>query len=82
MTPKTIIFIIAVLIILLVTFAAGIHTGKRYARQVCLDTVAENCEYICGVGADFTFPDQEQETSQDPDEYIEESLVAFQNDSR
>jgi hypothetical protein len=31
----------------------------------------ENCEYICGVGADFYFPDQQ---SQEPDYEIDETV--------
>ena len=40
-------------------YYAGLSAGQKQARQKCIDKVSENCEYICGVGADFYFPDQE-----------------------
>lgn len=76
MNQKTIIYLIAILIIILLAFAAGIHTGSRRARQACIDTVAENCDYICGVGKDFTFPDQ-QYSDPDPDQYEHENALAY-----
>ena len=54
-----------------VIYYAGLSAGKKQAKQKCIDKVAENCEYICGVGADFYFPDQEDRefnNIEDPDQ--------------
>ena len=52
--------IIAILGIGIAAYYAGLAAGQKQARQECIDKVSENCEYICGVGADFYFPDQEE----------------------
>ena len=54
------IVIIAILGIIIAAYYAGLSAGQKLARQECIDKVSENCEYICGVGADFYFPDQEE----------------------
>ena len=62
---------IAILPIMLVMYYAGLSAGQKQARQECIDKVNENCEYICGVGADFYFPDQEDRefnNIEDPDQ--------------
>ena len=49
----------------------------------CIDKVSENCEYICGVGADFYFPDQQDRefnNIEDPDEL--EIRVAQKGDKK
>jgi hypothetical protein len=71
---KYIYLIVAALIIMLVAYLAGLHSGQKQARQECIDQVAQNCKYICGVGADFYFPDK-----YDPPEREElpEDLMAF-----
>jgi hypothetical protein len=46
--------------IIIAAYYAGLGAGQKQARQECIDKVSENCEYICGVGADFYFPDQEE----------------------
>ena len=51
--------IIAIITIIPAIYYAGLSAGQKQARQECIDKVNENCEYICGVGADFYFPDQE-----------------------
>lgn len=73
--------LLAVAIIFLVAFGAGLSRGKSLARQDCIDTVAENCDYICGVGADFTFPDKQTE---DPasDFYFYQDAVALRLERR
>ena len=66
-----ILFIIAILAIMPSTYYAGLSAGQKQARQECIDKVSENCEYICGVGADFYFPDQEEReinNIEDPDQ--------------
>jgi hypothetical protein len=55
-----ILFIIAIVAIMPVIYNAGLSAGQKQARQECIDKVSENCEYICGVGADFYFPDQKE----------------------
>jgi hypothetical protein len=81
MRSKIILYIIAALIIIAVAYAAGIHRGRRFARQECIDKVSENCEYICGVGADFYFPDkQNPDSRQDDYELVDDSLVAQKGD--
>ncbi len=55
-----ILIIIAIVAIMPVIYHAGLSAGQKQARQECIDKVHENCEYICGVGADFYFPDQEK----------------------
>ena len=52
--------IIAILGIIIAAYYAGLSAGQKQARQECIDKVSENCEYICGVGADFYLPDQEE----------------------
>ena len=52
--------IIAILGIIIAVYCAGLGAGQKQARQECINKVSENCEYICGVGADFYFPDQEE----------------------
>ena len=52
--------IIAILGIIIAAYYAGLSAGQKQARQECINKVSENCEYICGVGADFYFPDQEE----------------------
>jgi hypothetical protein len=78
MKTKIVYYILAALIIMAVAFLAGLagyHAGDRrgraQAKQRCIDSVMENCEYICGVGADFYFPDQQ---SQEPDYEIDETV--------
>jgi hypothetical protein len=44
---------------MLAIYNAGLSVGQKLTRQECIDKVSENCEYICGVGADFYFPDKE-----------------------
>ena len=63
--------ITAILIIIIATYYIGLSAGQKQARQECIEKVSENCEYICGVGADFYFPDQENREFNDienPDE--------------
>ena len=52
--------IIAISGIIIAAYYAGLGAGQKQARQECITKVSENCEYICGVGADFYFPDQEE----------------------
>ena len=59
MRAKTLI-IIAVFGIIIAAYYVGLGAGQKQARQECINKVSENCEYICGVGADFYFPDQEE----------------------
>jgi hypothetical protein len=63
--------IIAILGIIIAAYYAGLSAGQKQARQECINKVSENCEYICGVGADFYFPDQEDReynNIEDPDQ--------------
>ena len=59
MRSKTLV-IIAISGIIIAAYYAGLGAGQKQARQECITKVSENCEYICGVGADFYFPDQEE----------------------
>jgi hypothetical protein len=66
-----ILVIIAIITIIPAIYYAGLSAGQKQARQDCIDKVSENCEYICGVGADFYFPDQEERefnNIEDPDQ--------------
>lgn len=76
MMNKIIYFIIGALIIALLAFAAGMSRGKSLARQACIDQVSENCEYICGVGKDFYFPDLRDQKETDSS-YPDETAVAY-----
>ena len=60
MRSKTLV-IIAISGIIIAAYYAGLGAGQEKARQECINKVSENCEYICGVGADFCFPDQEEQ---------------------
>lgn len=55
-----ILVITAILGIIIASYYTGLGAGQNQARQECINKVSENCEYICGVGADFYFPDQEE----------------------
>jgi hypothetical protein len=55
-----ILIIISILGIIIAVYYAGLSAGQKQARQDCIAKVSENCEYICGVGADFYFPDQKE----------------------
>lgn len=62
---------ILIIIAILAIMPASLSAGKKQASQKCIDKVSENCEYICGVGADFYFPDQEDRefnNIEDPDQ--------------
>ena len=64
-------FIIAIFALMPAIYYAGLSVGQKQARQECINKVSENCEYICGVGADFYFPDQEDRefnNIEDPDQ--------------
>ena len=66
-----ILIIISILGIIIAVYYAGLSAGQKQARQECIDKVSENCEYICGVGADFYFPDKEDRefnNIEDPDQ--------------
>ena len=66
-----ILIIIVLSAIIPAIYYAGLSAGQKQARQECIDQVNENCEYICGVGADFYFPDQEERqfnNIEDPDQ--------------
>lgn len=54
-----ILIIIAILAIIPAIYYAGLRAGQKQTRQECIDKVSENCEYICGDGADFYYPDKE-----------------------
>ena len=63
--------IIAALGIIIAAYYVGLGAGQKQARQECINKVSENCEYICGVSADFYFPDQEERefnNIEDPEE--------------
>ena len=82
MRSKTLI-IIAFLVIALVAYNAGFHTAQRQARQKCIDKVAENCEFICGVGADFYYPDkQDPQLDDTADPYDRENMIALKGDRK
>ena len=71
-----ILIIIAILAIMLVIYSAGQSTGKKQASQKCIDKVSENCEYICGVGADFYFPDKQDRQLNDYEDSDQDSMIA------
>ena len=68
--------IIAIVAILPAIYYTGLSTGKKQARQVCIEKVTENCEYICGVGADFYYPDKEDRKINNIEDMEEDSMVA------
>ena len=68
--------IIAILSILPAIYYTGLSTGKKQARQECIEKVSENCEYICGVGADFYYPDKEDRKIYNIDDMEKDSMVA------
>ena len=74
--------IIAFLVIALVAYNTGFHTANRQARQECIDKVSENCEFICGVGAEFYYPDKHGPRSDDEYELVDDSLVAQKVDRK
>ena len=68
--------IIAILAILPAIYYTGLRSGKKQAKQECINTVSENCEYICGVGADFYFPDKEDREFNNIEDLEQDSMVA------
>lgn len=68
--------IIAIAAILTVIYYAGLSTGKKQARQECIEKVNENCEYICGVGAEFYYPDKEDREFNTIEDMEQDSMVA------
>ena len=75
---------IACLIIVTIAFGAGYNIARKQARQKCIEAVAENCEYICGVGAEFYYPDKHGPRSNDTEDYelVDDSLVAQKGDRK
>ncbi len=70
--------IIAILAIMPPIYYAGLSAGQKRARQECIDKVSENCEYICGVGADFYFPDQEEREFNNTDDSSQQEIRVAQ----
>ena len=68
--------IIAILGIIIATYYAGLGAGLKQARQECINKVSENCEYICGVGSDFYFPDKQDRQLNDYDDSDQDSMIA------
>lgn len=71
-----ILIIIAILAIMPAIYYAGLSAGQKQARQRCIDSVTENCDYICGVGADFYFPDKQDQKLNDYEDPDQDSLIA------
>ena len=73
--------IIAILAIMPAIYYAGLSAGQKQTRQECIDKVSENCEYICGVGADFYYPDkQDPQLDDTTDQYDRENMIAQKGD--
>jgi hypothetical protein len=68
--------IIAIIAIMPSIYYAGLSAGKKQARKDCIDKVHENCEYICGVGADFYFPDKQDRQLNDYEDPDQDSMIA------
>jgi hypothetical protein len=68
--------IIAILGIIIAAYYAGLGAGQEQARQECITKVSENCEYICGVGADFYFPDKQDRQLNDYEDSDQDSMIA------
>jgi hypothetical protein len=75
MRPK-ILIIISILVIIIAVYYAGLSAGQKQARQECIDKVSENCEYICGVGTDFYFPDKQDRQLNDYKDSDQDSMIA------
>lgn len=74
---KKTLIIAACLVVALAVYNIGYYTAKGIARQECIKSVTENCEYICGVGADFYYPDEDTDQWKlDPDAY-DGSVIAL-----
>ena len=71
-----VLIIITILVIMPAIYYAGLSAGQKQARQDCIDKVSENCEYICGVGANFYFLDQEDREFNDIEEPDQDSMIA------
>jgi hypothetical protein len=71
-----ILIIIAIVAIVPVIYNAGLSAGQKQARQECINKVSENCEYICGVGADFYFPDKQDRQLNDYEDPDQDSMIA------
>jgi hypothetical protein len=71
-----ILIIIAIFAIMPAIYYTGLSAGQKQARQDCIDKVSENCEYICGVGADFYFPDKLDQQLNDYEDLDRDSLIA------
>jgi len=71
-----ILIIIATLTIMPAIYSAGLSAGQKQARQDCIDKVSENCDYICGVGADFYFPDKQDRQLNHYKDSDQDSMIA------
>ena len=68
---KQIIIIIGALVLAGLSYYAGYRTAARMGKEQCIATVTENCLEICGVGAEFCYPeDQQYDPVQDPEQEI------------
>ena len=74
--------IIAIIAIMPAIYYAGLSAGQNQSRQECIDKVSENCEYICGVGADFYFPDQEDREFNNIDDPDQQEIRVAQKGDR
>jgi len=56
---KKLFIILACLALAGLFFSSGYIAGANAGKEKCITTVTENCREICGVGAEFCYPDDE-----------------------
>ena len=68
--------IISALVLAGLFLSTGYIAGRIDGKKRCIATVDENCEYICGVGADFYFPDEEDREFNNIEDTEQDSMIA------
>lgn len=57
---KKLFIILACLALAGLFFSSGYIAGANAGKEKCIATVTDNCREICGVGAEFCYPDEEE----------------------
>ena len=68
--------IISALVLAGLFYYTGYWTAARMGREKCIATVTENCLKICGVGAEFCYPDDEDPVDSDAAFEEDEGVLA------
>lgn len=76
MTIKKLLIIIGAFALGGLFYYAGYWTAARMGKEKCIATVTENCLKICGVGAEFCYPDKEDREFNNIEDPEQDSMIA------